>query len=246
MKSILFCLTALVVTISACQHTKDPNTATLDFSQPTASNSDFIFSTCQGKTLIMADASAAQKISNNLKEQTGGILSDMGVGNAFVLNMDGKPFLCTATHGAVGLEKYTRKIGADIAVIDYTTMTQEKPGGIQLSTAYGMDTVIHNADSVFIRGYLFDKKGELQSVTISGVGRIVDKNEYGNNVTGSNKQYMQQRALIIKLDENVELAGLSGSPAFNKQGKVIGVYSGRTVEQDNGKDTYYIRVSLFN
>lgn len=39
--------------------------------------------------------------------------------------MDGKTFLCTITHGAVGLEKYTRKIGADIAVIDYNTMTQK-------------------------------------------------------------------------------------------------------------------------
>lgn len=246
MKSILFCVTALVLTISACQHTKDPNTATIDFSEPTASNADFIFSTCQGKTLIMADAPTAQKISNNLKEQTGGILSDMGVGNAFVINMDGKTFLCTATHGTVGLEKYTRKIGADIAVIDYNMMTQGKLGSIHLTTAYDMDTTIHAVDSVFIKGYLFDKSGKLQSVTVSGMGKMMDMNEYNGTFSGPNLQYMQQHALIIKLDENVELGGLSGSPAFNKQGKVIGVYSGRTLEQKDGKDTYYIRVSLFN
>lgn len=245
MKSILFCLVVLT-TIAACQHTKDPNTATIDYSQPVISNNDFIFSTCQGKTLIMADASAAQKISDNLKAQTGGILSDMGVGNAFAVTMDGKTFLCTATHGAVGLEKYTRNIGADIAVIDYDAMTKQSPGGIRLTSAYQMDTVIQNEDSVFIKGYLFNKKGELQTVTVSGKGKVWNKSEYNGTYSGMNSQYMQERALIIKLDENVELGGLSGSPAFNKQGKVIGVYSGRTLEQKDGKDTYYIRISLFN
>lgn len=244
MKSILFCLMTSVIMLSACQHAKDPYTATIDFSQAIATDADFIFSTCQGKTLIMADAPTAQKISNNLKKQTGGILSDMGVGNAFVLNVNSELFLCTATHGTVGLEKYTKKIGADIALVDFGAMPQQSFGTkFQLITAYTMDTTVQTGDSVFVKGYLFNKDGELQSVTVSGTGRIVDKSEYGSNV--SNAQYMQQRALVIKLDENVELGGLSGSPAFNKQGKVIGVYSGRTVEQNNGKDTYYIRISLF-
>ena len=243
MKSILFCLAAFVIAISACQHAKDPNTATIDFSQPIVSDADFIFSTCQGKTFIMADASAAQKMSDHLKAQTGGILSDMGVGNAFVLDMDGKSYLCTATHATVGLEKYTKKIGADIALIDFTAMPQQKFGTeFQLTTAYAVDTAVQTGDSVFVKGYLFNKNGELQSVTVSGKGRMIDENEY-NGGTVVNAQYMQQRQLVIKLDENAELGGLSGSPAFNKQGKVIGVYSGRTLDQNSG--TYYIRISLF-
>ena len=244
MKSILFCLAAFVIAISACQHAKDPNTATIDFSQPIVSDADFIFSTCQGKTFIMADASAAQKMSDHLKAQTGGILSDMGVGNAFVLDMDGKSYLCTATHATVGLEKYTKKIGADIALIDFTAMPQQKFGTeFQLATAYAVDTAVQTGDSVFVKGYLFNKNGELQSVTVSGKGKVWNKSEYNGTYSGMNSQYMQERALIIKLDENVELGGLSGSPAFNKQGKVIGVYSGRTLDQNSG--TYYIRISLF-
>lgn len=239
MKSILFCLTAFVITLSACQHAKDPHTATIDFSQPIVSDADFIFSTCQGKTFIMADASTAQKMSDHLKAETGGILSDMGVGNAFVLDMDGKTFLCTATHATVGLEKYTKKIGADIALVDFTAMPQGLGTKIQLTTAYAVETTVQTGDSVFVRGYLFNKEGELQSVTVRGEGRIAAKGEY----TGVNAQYMQQRQLVIKLDENAELGGLSGSPAFNKQGKVIGVYSGRTLDQNSG--TYYIRISLF-
>jgi len=243
MKSILFCLTAFVITLSACQHAKDPHTATIDFSQPIVSDADFIFSTCQGKTFIMADASTAQKMSDHLKAETGGILSDMGVGNAFVLDMDGKSYLCTATHATVGLEKYTKKIGADIALIDFTAMPQQKFGTeFQLATAYAVDTAVQTGDSVFVKGYLFNKNGELQSVTVSGKGRMIDENEY-NGGTVVNAQYMQQRQLVIKLDENAELGGLSGSPAFNKQGKVIGVYSGRTLDQNSG--TYYIRISLF-
>lgn len=246
MKSILFCLTALVlITISAC-HTKDANLATINFSEATLTQTDFIFSTCQGKTLIMADASAAQKMSNLLKQKTGAILSDMGVGNAFALNMNGKPFLCTAVHATEGLEKYRKNIGADITIIDCNAMAQENSKSFELTTAYDMDTVIRKSDSVFIRGYLFNTEGELQSVTVSGKGEILDKDYYIDKVVNSNKQYLQERALVMRLDENVDLSGLSGSPAFNKQGKVIGVYSGRTMEQENGKDTYYIRVSLFN
>lgn len=241
MKLIIFYTTFLSIVFYSCQHVKDSNTANIDFSQPIDSDADFIFSTCQGTKMIMASASTAQKMSNLLKAETGGILSDIGVGNAFVLSIGGKPFLCTAAHAAVGLEKYTKKIGADIAVIDYGSMTQENPGGILLTTSYDMDTTTQTGDSVFVKGYLFNKDGELQLVTVSGKGKIVDKNEYGNTIV--NTQYMQQRALVIELDENVELAGLSGSPAFNKQGKVIGVYSGRTLDENS--DTYYIRVSLF-
>lgn len=242
MKSILFCLAALVITLSACQHVKDPNTATVGFSQPVASDADFIFSTCQGKTFIMADASTAQKVSDRLKAETGGILSDMGVGNAFVLDIEGKSYLCTATHATVGLEKYTKKIGADIALVDFTAMPQGLGTKFQLTTAYAVDTTVQTGDSVFVRGYLFNKEGELQSVTVRGKGSVIDANEY-NGATIVNGQYMQQSQLVIKLDENAELGGLSGSPAFNKQGKVIGVYSGRTLDQNSG--TYYIRISLF-
>lgn len=248
MKSIIFCAAILIVTLSACQNAKDPCAATVDFSTPAASNADFIFSTCQGKTLLVADAVTAQKVSDNLKAHTGGILSDMGIGNAFALTLQGKTFLCTARHGAVGLEKYTKVIGADIALIDFNAIPNHDLGtGFQLTSSYDLDTTIRTGDSIFIKGYLFNKKGELQTVTIGGKGKIIDKTEYGKNVSfGNNAQYMQQHELVIKLGENVELAGLSGSPAFNTQGKVIGVYSGRTIDQDHGTDTYYIRVSLFN
>jgi hypothetical protein len=245
MKKTLFFFAALVL-FFACTQVKDPSAATIEFSEPVASEADFIFSTCQGKKLIMTDAATAQKMSNNLKMETGGILSDLGVGNAFVLQLEGKKFLCTATHATAGLEKYIRKVGADIAVIDYDMMTRENPGGIQLTKSYDLDTVVRTGDSVFIRGYLFNKKGEIHSVVVQGAARLVDKSEYDPSSLADYAQYMQQRMLTIKLDENVELAGLSGSPAFNKQGKVVGVYSGRILEQNNGKDTYYIRISLFN
>lgn len=248
MKLILSGLTALVLTLAACNAKKESSAVIIDYSQPIVSDADFIFSTCQGKTMIMASASTAQKISNGLKEQTGATLPAMGIGNAFTLNIGGKPFLCTARHGAVGLEKFTRNIGADIAIVDFNAIPHEKIGGIQLTTAYDIDTSIHMTDSVFIKGYLFDKQGELQSVIIRGLARRLSKSQYAADdmLNNSNTQYVQENALIIKLDENIELAGLSGAPAFNSQGKVIGVYSGRIVEQGDGKDKYSIRISLFN
>ncbi len=244
MKSIIFSLIALVIATSSCQNVENPNTAKIEFSEPIVSDADFIFSTCGGKKLIITNATAAQKISDNLKEQTGGIFSDMGVGNAFLLNMNGESLLCTATHGTVGLEKYIKKIGADISLISLDIMQEEDFNTeTQLPVSYELDTKIQTGDSVFIKGYLFNKRGELQSVTISGKGKIKDKYEYGDNVF--NQQYLQDRTMVVDLNENVELGGLSGSPAFNKKGKVIGVYSGRMLEEYNNKKSFCIRISLF-
>lgn len=251
MKLTNYFIAILIITITACNHVKDPNTATIDFSQAVDSVPTFLFSTCQGKTLIIADASTAQQLNDNIKKQTGGSFSDMGVGNAFALNMDGKIFLCTATHAAIGLPgKHVRNIGADIAIIDLDMMSQDNQRkGFDLSDAYEMDTIVNTSDSVFVRGYLFNEKGELQSVVVSGAGRVEKKSEFYNDTnhcSGPGLPYVQQRTFILELDENIELAGLSGSPAFNKQGKIIGVYSGRTIEQNGSKYTYSIRISLFN
>lgn len=231
---------------SSSVNTSSNSVAVITFSTPFESDNDFIFTTYHGTMLVVADALTAQIISDELKEKKGYSLSELGVGNAFGVLFSSKKFFCTATHVAVGLEKEFLNLGADIVLIDKGVF-EKRSTNLELLRPYEMDTVVYSGDSVFIKGYMFNKQGKLQSVTIRGCGRLVEKNEYDNeNTQKFNFELMQDRTLSLELTENIDLAGLSGAPAFNRAGKVIGVYSGRLMQIKEGRTTYFLRVSLFH
>lgn len=234
-------LLLVIVVMYSCSN-ENKYGAKITFTEPISLKSNFLFSTCGGQMFIMADSKSAQMINDAMYKEKSFSMYELGVGNAFIVDSSGTYFLYTAKHCAVGLEKYTRNIGADIAIINYAKLRSSKYPAIDLNEGYKVDYNFNNYDSVFVRGYLSDKKGKVHFVTISGVGHKKNIADFDEEKS-VNFKYLQENTLSIPLKKNVDLAGLSGSPAFNKFGKVIGVYSGRQYAMDT--DVYYARVSLF-
>lgn len=233
-------LLVIVVMYSCSKENKDG--AKITFTEPIPLKSNFLFSTCGGQMFIMADSKSAQMINDAMCKERNFSMYELGVGNAFIVDSSGTYFLYTAKHCAVGLEKYTQNIGADIAVINYNKLRSSKYPAIDLNEGYKIDYNFNDYDSVFVRGYISDKKGKVHFVTISGVGHKENIANFDKEKS-VNLKYLQENTLTIPLKKNVDLAGLSGSPAFNKFGEVIGVYSGR--QYAIGTNVYYARVSLF-
>lgn len=243
----LFVLVALV----ACQSRTNQNVnsdaqffteniASVEFSEPIVTDKNFFFSTMGGKMFIMTDCKTAQDMNNMFLQENNSTIADLGIANAFFL--DGE--LCTARHATKGLESLCNNIGNDITMIDYATML--KSGNnckIPLIVGYLRDTFALN-DSVFVRGYYSDSKGVIKNVTVKGIGTSSDelmKQDYSGS---QNLEFLEKNSVIMRLERNIDLGGLSGAPAFNKQGKVVGVYSGRSLMVSGSDTTCYIRVSL--
>ncbi len=221
---------------------KRATTATLDFTEPVNTNSTFVFSTCGGKMIIFADATAAGKINNIMKEQKGATINDLGVGNAFVVDSNGTFLLYTARHCTAGIEKITHVLNADIAVVDYQGLKNISPSQMEISEGYKIKSNVCSGDSIFVRGYYTNTDGHMYSVSISGVGQLTDTRDYKHTARGA-VEYVSGTVLNILLEENIELGGLSGAPAFDKSGNVIGMYSGRTIDQSTGN--CFARITLF-
>lgn len=251
MKSIVntILVVLFVLILFACGNSKTiENAATIQYEQATESEKDFLFSTMGGNFFVLVDSKAAIKVNESFQEETHQTLSELGIANAFALTFNEKNMLCTAVHATQGLEDYTTKLGADIALLDYLAMPLNGSVGklIDISKTYTLGKPKNN-DSLFIRGYLFDKSGALKSVTVKGVGQVTSNNEFTQGIpVQGEKEFLQDRFIIMPLSENIDLGGLSGSPAFNSIGEVVGVYSGRMIEHASGEpDKYYLRISLF-
>ena len=243
------CIFAASALFSSCNRGEKP-TASVTYEKPSPLKDVFIFSTLGGKTLLMTDYETAGKMNRLTEEQHGVSMYDIGVGNAFVVDSAGTFFLCTAKHAAIGMEKWSRDIGTEITLVNWSTFIGDSVRStyhaMKLTSGYEIDTSVTDNDSVFVRGYLTDKDGTLHLVTISGVGKKVDKDQYRNApMTPEDRLHFQKHMLEMSLGKNIDLASLSGSPAFNKAGKVIGVYSGRTVDADD-PSICHARISLFN
>lgn len=233
----------LIITICSCKRI-NPNAVIVEITEPVNSVSTLLFTTIGGRAIILADAVAAQNLNNMmLKEKENMSLFQLGVGNAFAVDSAGKFFLYTARHCAVGIEKLTRTVNLDVAIINYEGLKSATPQIMKLTEGYQIDTNVIDNDSVFVRGYLSDKKGKVYSVTVSGIGKRSNIHDFDGVEIEGEKQYFQAHSLNMLLNENVDLAGLSGAPAFNKAGKVIGIYSGRTYDS---RGIWQIRISLFN
>ena len=215
----------------------------------------FVFTTAGGRMFIMANAEAANKINEEFQNE-GFHLGGLGVGTAFIINERGETLLCTATHCAEGLEKFSKNYGADISIVDVNNIsglhTEKKlTGGYKISS-------LNQNDSIFVKGYVPDEKdGSLSYVEIKGLGIIKDKSSlkdvtFAKNPLDSNLRNktvdidkVQEKTMNLKMVKNVNLGGLSGAPVFNKNGEVVGVFAGRTLIV-SGKDTScYARISLF-
>ena len=237
----------------------DSTSCRIKFFEPIKSNSDFtyLFTTAGRQIFLLADAQTAQKVNEGLKIEKGISLNELGAGNAFFVKSEDGSLLCSANHCAVGLEKYIVKVGADIAFINFQAIPQtEKRDAIdsiaQAGLGYSMSCDFNESDSLFIKGYISQKNGEIKAVTISGVAVKREKKDFPSQ-SGPTKASVEKRIqttiLTMKISGNVNLAGLSGAPAFNSKGEVVGVYSGRNVIIKTYKDridsTSYIRVSVF-
>jgi len=235
---------------------KEANTtiATVKFLDPISSPYDFLFTTAQGQMMIMLPVETAQMANDSLKDEDV-TLNNFGIGNAFLLKKDTNWFLCTATHLAIGMEGHMDSIGQDIALIDYESL-HKRIVTIDLATVGGYPYTfdVEQKDSLFIRGYISDNDGKIKSVLVSGLAIKQKRNDMPEEDTlhfrAYNMEYMQDNVLAMRMKEYVDLSGLSGSPAFNKNGQVVGIFSGITMyvrkEDDIIDTTFYIRVSLFS
>ncbi len=227
--------------ISSCTNISENNVTTINFTEPVATtNSIFLFSSVGGKMIILADPFAAQKMNDISMKKENFSLYDLGIGNAFVVDSEGTFLLYTARHCTKGIESITRVIDNDVAVVNYNKLRNISQSVLDINHGYSIERNIVDNDSVYVRGYLSDNKGKVHAVLICGVGKIRQSSDYIN--VQENKEYIQARMLSMKIEKNVDLAGLSGAPAFNRKGKIIGVYSGRTYDQDSRE--YAIRIAL--
>ncbi len=207
------------------------------------------FSSMKGSGLMMIDALTASQLGEfeiNPKEKI--TLYDVGVGNAFMMKNNGVLDLYTAGHCADNIDRFIKKINEDIAIIDYKKKGTEysKAGNIE-SSGYNLGKFTDN-DSVFVRGFLVNKKGKVSNVEISGIGHVRKQSDYKNaSFSGGQTAYPFENTIDMVLKENVDLSSLSGAPVFNKAGLVVGVYSGRTIEVviDTKDTSYHIRISPF-
>ncbi|MBP6926194.1 MAG: hypothetical protein KBB70_00665 [Candidatus Pacebacteria bacterium] len=242
MQKITTLVLAIFMVMNGCSSKKRANTATIDFTEPVNENATYIFSTCGGKMIIFADASAAQKINSLLHEHEGATINNLGVGNAFIVDSNGTFLLYTARHCTVGIEKITHTLNADIAVVDYKGLRNISPSVMEITEGYKIQPNVSSGDSVYVRGYYTDNKGHMYSVCISGVGELSDRRDTKKRVIGA-VEYFSERVFNVLLEENIDLGGLSGAPAFDKFGNVIGIYCGRTIDQSTGD--CFARITLF-
>ena len=109
-----------VATIISCKNdsasTTEENpfgdvTSIAEITSTPAKNVDslFVFTTAGGRMFIMANAEAANKINEEFQNE-GFHLGGLGVGTAFIINERGETLLCTATHCAEGLEKFSKNV----------------------------------------------------------------------------------------------------------------------------------------
>lgn len=256
MKKLTYVVLSLILLISCNEITKrnsqsdaqifTKNIASVEFSEAIATKENFFFSTVGGKMFMMMDSKAAQELNNMLLSEKNATLNELGLANAFAVSHNGKIMLCTARHASEGLESFCSNIGNDIVMIDYSRLDAVTPKLIDNASLYsgyseGMAGV---NDSIFIKGHYSDSKGIVKNVTVKGIGTSSDelmKQDYSGS---QNLEFLEKNSLIMRLERNIDLGGLSGAPAFNKQGKVVGVYSGRSLMVSGSDTTCYIRVSL--
>ncbi len=206
-------------------------------------NQQHLFTTLNGQIFGLIKADRAQDFSDKLKKQLKVTLPEAGVGNAFFIQDGLDTLLVTARHCAIGLEEFYKEANVDIAFVDYKKIAG-RPANFKIETYRKVKC--NDGDSVFVRGYKFTGR-ELKEIVISAVGKMrkgADYRKPGAIISGG--ENLSDEMLVIPISYHVDLSGLSGSPAFNRNGEVVGVYAGRTVAYfPDGKTIYELRIVTF-
>lgn len=204
------------------------------------------FSTAGGNAVILCNDIAATVLDSMLWKKYNSGFREMGVGNGFYVSEQGRVALFTANHCAIGLQNIAVKATGDMAVIPVEFL-KSMQGNITVGDPYKLaEEDFVNNDSAYVRGYLFGKDRQVYEVVLSGRGTVIDAEEISKNKEFQIKssEPFEGKSLWFALEKNIDLSGLSGAPAFNEQGQVIGVYAGRCFTEVNTDTVWYARVSL--
>lgn len=162
------------------------------------------------------------------------------LGNAFTVKMDQKILFCTAFH-CLPVSEYFRKIGRDIVLLENGSI-YNKSG--ETNDYYEVDTTPKELQFVSILGYQpnINSDSVLKKVQINGLAiRVKSKDFFGDDDTFGGNEFTAETMLVIKYKFDYKVAGLSGSPAFNKNGKVVGLLSSDVLmKNDKSTDKYLV------
>lgn len=165
---------------------------------------------------------------------------DCPQGNAFIVRIKGRRYLCTASHVICNLRiPKALQVGPDISVIPCADLRTISHG-----TCYEIGRV---TDSASIVGYRFGKDCSFVRCVIQGKIKWIDAEDYlGDDYVRYANLPFRGAFIEMPLAHNVDLAGLSGAPVFNQRGEVIGVYSGRNhyIRKD-GTSRFALCICLF-
>lgn len=201
------------------------------------------FSTVQGKMIILCDGEGASLMDSFLREKGTGF-RELGVGNAFFMKND-VTRLCTAKHAAVGLEKETFFEGGDVAMISTNLKVIDE--FLKSNPKIYSKGDYQEGDSVFVTGSILYHDRKIYDVSICGTGEVFDLNDIKKVVpilNNENEQFADGKSIWLRLEQNIDLGGLSGAPAFNKKGQVIGLFSGRNGAIYQSDTIWSIRIAL--
>lgn len=130
---------------------------------------------------------------------------DIFSSNASVVTKNNHTYVCTAQHCADRIPLKKLRVGGDLALIDEKSLI----GPDSLNTSYIKGTVNSGLDSIWIKGFI-ERNDTIRKVTMVGLAKIDKRKKWA----------------FLKMDHVYDFQGLSGSPAFNSKGEMIGVYVG--------------------
>jgi hypothetical protein len=158
--------------------------------------------------------------------------------NGFLVQMHDSVYLCTAKH-CTEYTPYSIYGGYDIVFIPIRYIANTAVRDFSRTPIYVVGKPYKPGDTISVRGYN-TQHGKLSLVTISGSGSVqLPTYEF------SEPRLLGERELRICTDQNVYPGGLSGSPAYNTHGDVVGILVGHMESTNTGK-VFQIRISLYN
>lgn len=209
--------------------------------------SSLFFSTVKGNALILCDSKGAIVLDSTMNADGVGNLRGLGIGNAFFIKEGDHIALSTANHCVDDLnQEMLVKNGNEISMIPTEYLSDIGfLSGVNIPDYTYKIGVFNETDTVYINGFIFQRKPI--HVQIKGLGLLVNAKDFkGKKFKLIGKEsYVQENSVYLRLDRNFEFSSLSGSPATNPKGELIGLYSGRSLFVQGTDTLFCARVSLF-